>query len=619
MKIKNKILSLALLGCFSSASMAANYCTAIRGNGELAPAHWSGLARIIENKGLPSSVAGGSSASVTMFFLDALSRNENLSSNVTKKQVEQALLLKTIVPHILYLTNKDAKAPKLMGLIANVTGLGKGGFVDTVKKAIAIAGDFDDFMEVLGEYGPLLNPELVTGLRNDFSFYKDQIAESINVFGVFDAKTDANLFYRKGLVDFKFLGMLFGRVADFYAGYGNSDTNRALINFLNECRDDSLGKTWDELIAVNTNCSEKLTVAFDSYYAKPTKIIRGYRQGRKIPYQKEIELNRSFPNRMIFEKIGSGLSSLPSTAVVMKDAAARYKKLSAIYEITSGTDVDDFSLDFETDLRYGYWGSLEDLTNVKKNLPKMYPEDTKSSKFMAMKNGTWFEVLATSPAEPGLANLQRIPKSENINKNAVINKSFFRKKFFGLIPTLNAVEWFNEKNPNQGVIPFRENLYSAGGWSDLHPVLTLKAKGCEDVVYLTRQNGESVFGQQVFIRLTGYTEKIRFWKDIGDGNRVGWINLTEDEENSPWNRLYNLMNPKASFNKSISEATAIYCTNWDHYNLFKGEVKELVHDAYNAPVFVKKENDRKLYPFGLESEGHSKDGFPGCLLKEFND
>ena len=62
--------------------------------------------------------------------------------------------------------------------------------------------------------------------------------------------------------------------------------------------------------------------------------------------------------------------------------------------------------------------------------------------------------------------------------------------------------------------------------------------------------------------------------------------MTEEEENSPWNRLYNLMNPTSSYNESIQTASAIYCTDWDKYYIFKGEVDKALKDAYNAPIFV---------------------------------
>jgi len=81
-KISNLILTFLLLISLGSASLwAGNYCVGVRGNGELALAHWVSLARIVENKGLPEAIAGGSSAAISLFFLDALSYNKNLSQD----------------------------------------------------------------------------------------------------------------------------------------------------------------------------------------------------------------------------------------------------------------------------------------------------------------------------------------------------------------------------------------------------------------------------------------------------------------------------------------------------------------------------------------------------------
>ena len=231
---------------------------------------------------------------------------------------------------------------------------------------------------------------------------------------------------------------------------------------------------------------------------------------------------------------------------------------------------------------------------------------------MPLEGGTWFEVLGTSPAEPGLSNLTRLPDSQNLNPRKVINKRYFYKKW-GFLPTLSAIGWFNEKHPSWGVIPFREGILSAGGWSDLHPSLVLKASGCDDVLYVTRQGGESVFGQQIFIRLTGYTDRIRFWRDIRDTNRIGVTDLNYDEKYSPWNKLYNLANPESSYNLSVKVADAVYCTDWDKFFIFKGEVQQTLDDAYTSPLFLKDESRRGEYNFGLDATGRSTDGFPGCI------
>tara|TARA_Y100000782_G_scaffold4962_1_gene5893 strand:- start:147009 stop:148898 length:1890 start_codon:yes stop_codon:yes gene_type:complete len=615
-----KLITLSFLAIYLNSALGGNYCAGIRGNGELAPAHWGSLSRIIEHKDLPKTVAGGSSAAITLFFLDAISRNEEVSArDEDERKNQRALMFKTLVPHIMYIGMEDVKVPKIMKMVGNVMGIGDDGFIAALGKAVKVAKDLPMFFDVLGEYGPLLNPELASGLRKNFSFYKGQIAEAIKVFGSFDAKNDMNLFYRKGLVDFKYLGVLTGRIADFYAGYADEQTNEKLQYFLDQCAEDSRGRSWPELMAKNPVCQKLFVDSLQAYYGPKYETRRVRRLGGRVTRTIKTKIPRTFPNKMVFEEVGSGIDAYPTTSVIIGDAVQRYKEKLAEYESKDAQGVEDFSLDFNLELKYAYWGRTHGLDTIKDGLKQHYPNDAKSSLFKPIDGGTWFEVLSTSPAEPGLSNLQRVPNGPAIDPSRVINKSYFYSKsfFFFSIPTFTAQKWFNEDNQDYGVIPFREEMFSAGGWSDLHPTLVLKARGCEDIVYITRQGGESVFGQQVFIRLTGYTDKISFWKDIKKGNRNGWINLSDEEEKSPWNQLYNLMNPESSYNKSIGAATAIYCTDWDKFSVLKGEIQPTLDDAYHAPVFVK-DGNRAEYDFGYDFEGKSPDGFPGCILKDFD-
>ncbi|MBT4792994.1 MAG: hypothetical protein HON90_15565 [Halobacteriovoraceae bacterium] len=517
--IKKSFVASVILTSLSVSAYAGNYCTAIRGNGELAPTHWSALSKIVEHKGMPQSVAGGSSASITMFLLDGLSRNENLSSEKDLKSIEQALLIKSFVPHLLYTYSEDANAAGVMQFIGDIMGIGKkSGLIAKLKQALKVAKNVPMFYSILGEYGPLINPDIAIGLKQNFSFYKKQIAEGIKVFGGFDALTDNNIFYRTGIIDFKYLGLLFGRIADFYAGYGDELVNGKITNFINECRDVSVNKQWKEIVATKPVCHKLFNDALHAYYASRviTKTNTNGHSKVRVPEFKVI-MAPQFPNKMIFEKVGSGLDSLPTTSLVVGDAVARYQGELEAYAAKEAKDTGDLVIDYDSELKYGYWGNEESLEIVKMNLDEYFADDLKSQKFTALQGGSWFEVLGTSPAEPGLSNLQRIVDGNSLNSSKIIDKSYFEKGLF-FMPSFSAIPWFNEKNPSQGVAPFREGMYSAGGWNDLHPTIVLKANGCEDILYLTRQDGESVFGQQIFIRLTGYTDKISFWKNISEHN-----------------------------------------------------------------------------------------------------
>lgn len=603
-----KTIFLALAITFSFNGHASNYCAAIRGNGELIPAHWGALSRIVEHSGLPAKAAGGSSASMTMFLLDGISRNNFYSEDKKIKNLEQALLIKSIYGHLLFLANEDAKVPEIMRFVSNLSALGKSSFIKKLQLALKIARDVPTMMAILGKYGPLLNPEIVKGLKSNFSFHKSQLSEAVSTLGSFDAKTDTNIFFREGIVDFKFVALLLGRVADFYAGHGETKTNQKLKKFVKACAINSAGKLWNEIVENQPECKEIFESALSDYYAPKRKRVRVFGQNNKRSRFKTV---REFPNKMIFESIGSGLNALPTTSLLVGTGVDKYKEAKSEYISKEAEGLTPFSIDFNSELRLGYWGANKTLDKIESNLERMYPQDLKSSKFYKLKSGSWFEVLATSPAEPGLANLQEIPSTSGLVRNQqlrITNKRYFAKKF-NILPTLSIVPWSN-------FMTFRKGIISAGGWSDLHPSLVLKAAGCENVMYITRQDGESVFGQQFFIRLIGEIELLPFWKDIPSFNRVGKSDLTLEQEQSTWNRLYNLANPNSSYNLSVEESDLVYCTNWNAYSVFKKQINELIQDAFDAPLFAKNPDVRDEYNFGYDIDGKSEDGFPGCIPRD---
>jgi hypothetical protein len=160
---------------------------------------------------------------------------------------------------------------------------------------------------------------------------------------------------------------------------------------------------------------------------------------------------------------------------------------------------------------------------------------------------------------------------------------------------------------------YRNDMISAGGWSDLHPTLVLKAAGCEHVAYLTRQDGDAVFGQQVFIRLIGETGKIPQWGNIGDNNNKGWKVDGTPAADTHWNKIYNLGNRNSSFQRSLREADAVYCTNWNRFNIFKEQMWPMVEDAYASPVFLAPGAPKELQVNPGNSSGNAVNFYPGCI------
>ena len=97
------------------------WCGTLRGNGLLVPAHWSSLARLTEFYGPPTVLVGGSSASVTMLFLESILLNPYFSDQYFSETSPEAyhedvaFLLKSIEPNIIKLVSgKLAKAVDIL-------------------------------------------------------------------------------------------------------------------------------------------------------------------------------------------------------------------------------------------------------------------------------------------------------------------------------------------------------------------------------------------------------------------------------------------------------------------------------------------------------------------------
>jgi hypothetical protein len=109
----------------------------------------------------------------------------------------------------------------------------------------------------------------------------------------------------------------------------------------------------------------------------------------------------------------------------------------------------------------------------------------------------------------------------------------------------------------------------------LHPTLVLKALGCENIIYVTRQSGESPFA-------------INVAKQLG---------LTESDERKLYSLNTDDKKPASSFLKSLQNADAIWCTNWNAYDTFDPEqLGKLIQDGYDSPLIIK--SSWKLKPIG---------------------
>ncbi len=572
------LLSLALIA-FGMKAYAApgSYCLALRGNGELAPAHWGGLAQVVERLGLPEGMAGGSSASISLFLLDSIAANPLLQkATPEQKRAYGSLLLKSLQGYLELVASRPEWTE--MAAMAQYLKQQAGGESLEFKSwltmmmqsrpqdlAAIVMQNADKIQGSLGlavELG-VVNPEtmapLLTALQEaskspsvmargaaiqKIQFFAGEIYRSITLLGQFNAETDDNLFFRAGVVNFKVLARSFGRVGNFYAGREMSAASLAEVeSFLNSCAPKASSKTWDELRAFDPTCDQKFKT-----------LVVGY-QKSGLPKSASREA----------DPVGSVIPSFPTTAVLTNNAYFEAMDSLAHYSISFDPAFGKRFSVTSKDVFFGYWGPSSALRKIEANLKTPFKtsdgrvwdfsKDAKSQRFFALGEGSWAQVMSSSPAEPGLAPLQEL--------------------ILGTEPAAT-----------------KGRVYSAGGWSDLHPGAVLKAAGCDNVVYVTRRGGESLFGQGVAKRLLGFEDIA--WEQIATdparkpASRLRNWKGNPDDLRSEWSRLYNLANPESSFNRALGVFDAVVCTDWDQFDVkAPGAISGMIGDAYRAPWTIR--------------------------------
>lgn len=421
-------------------------CVGVRGNGQKIFAHFGALARIHEDHGMISAIAGGSSGSITAFLTESIYANENVffcGDDVCEDDVSAsraALMYKSIEGYTGVIARSDeviafqAIAP----VIAELEAQG-------VESLIA-EERFDEAVDAMltvfnsPELRDLINPEVIAVLQSseDRAFHAQDIWAGLAGLGSFKADSDIILI-RPGVLDFGQFARKIGRVGSFYAGYGPAD-NGAWQAFFDACAEPARGKTWRQIATLDAGDGETCGDRFNAMAST---------------WRQELLADEdAFPAR-IDEPVGKHLSALVTTSVITGDAIDTWKQARADYLAAAPYS---FDVSYE-DVRLGYWGRQADLDAIGEN-PLGF-DDRKSQMFLSLGQRSYAEALALSPAEPGLAR----------------------------------------------AIEISDDLVSTGGWSDLEPTLVLESIGCEQVILVTREGGTQGFGADVS-RLLGMTDEI---------------------------------------------------------------------------------------------------------------
>lgn len=566
MKSRRLFSNVLFLGVFlfSMQAQAVPYCLALRGNGELAPAHWGALAQTVEKFGLPQAMAGGSSASISLFLLESMAENPAAQKDAN---VRVGLLFKSLQAYLEVLASrpewremtamaqffKDQNGGKELPMAKWLEQMAKASPEKLAELVRFNSPQIKASLRLAIEWG-LVNPQTISPLllaltESEYAgsaaakehairkvqFFSSEIYQSLVLFGKFNAETDQNLFLRPGILNFKLLAKSFGRVGSFYAGRGFTNDHRQKIEqFFIQCAPLSVGKTWSQIRQANPHCDQKFKELIVNYQLYVSSL-------------KSEELARLRPRDEDF--VGARIATFPSTAVIQDKSYLYAKNILGQYFTALDPLIGRHFRVKSEDVRFGYWGETRSLDKVSSYLQQNFSQDEKSRRFLALGSTTWQEVMRLSPAEPGLAPLQEFRTSSG------------------------------------------QNYLSAGGWSDLHPVVVLKASGCENVVYVTRRGGESLFGQGVAKRLLGFEnlswEKISTQPDKKLASTVRNNNGDSQDLTSLWSRLYNLANSESSFRRALGLSGATVCTNWNNFSSTSAQgIEAMISEAYAAPLAV---------------------------------
>jgi hypothetical protein len=536
----------------SRISWAADYCLSLRGNGELISSHWGAMASVVEKLGLPKAQAGGSSASISIFLLDSIA-----ASDLVKKQPEAAVLMIKSLEGITYWIRNQDEWQDFASLASEAQSLTS---KDWAKDLNSLFLQIDEtqmssalqvFYDNLGRIERSLANGRKLNLINMESFAR--LSQSVNT-----VQNAQNLnVAQEALKSAKFYA---GEIYKTYEVFGKfnaeSDNNlffrAGIVNF------DGLAEQAGRIGAFYADASFKNKNWTELYElcSLPLKNITWAELVKKQPRCQSLletaldKFMRSSHEDFSQKEIGQAIVSFPITSV-LRDSAYEEATL-AMSEYHKKLDPEfgkNFALSNYEDVRFGYWGPRSILKSIEQNLDS---QDAKSSRFLALNEASWHEALRLSPAEPGLSALRPFASGGS-------------------------------------------QYLSAGGWPDLTPTLLLRAHGCKNIVHITRRGGESLFAQGVAKRLLNLERDWSLLRTTPEAYQENWVlnNLGDPSDlSSDWSNLYNLANDESSVQKSLREADAILCTDWNQFEITDGPSVMIDH-AYRSPFYVK--NDGGLF------------------------
>lgn len=382
-------------GLQEAVTSAPERCVALRGNGTHIVAHVMGLARLLPEWGEIHAFAGGSSSTITTFLYESMALNPAVKSLEGKPKASAlALLMKSTIGYAIQVA-AEPEWKALLSFQSLAERLQEKGIFDlalTDHKKLAA-----DLRAILGsaEFRDLVNPEALRMLQpssgNDENFARNvkEVQKAAISLVNLDAE-DSDVFFRPGIVNFSKFIKLIGRVADFYASYGQKQSD--MTSFLKDCSAGTDDKLWSELSTKTTakgTCGERFTA-----------MIKDWRANRSENSKHRID-----------DLPGLATKSITITSVVKEPSAI--KKLQDYEKLYNASKPRRMDFNFE-DVRFGYWVSR----GVKQDLVESWArssDDWKAKKSISLgSKSTWRQILEKSPQEPSLGKYTTFEGNEHL-------------------------------------------------------------------------------------------------------------------------------------------------------------------------------------------------------------
>jgi len=532
-------------------------CAALRGNGEKVAAHIASMAGIVERFGIIDGVAGSSSSAISLFLYESALMNPLIwtcGNNRCDDQTVRARLsfqlkmgevvIKGFLNSPLMKQALDTQSPANTAEAKQGEDFLKYGFhpptrgiFKRLKKRIIhrfawrmMAQKFYEFTSMAG--ADFVNRELVGEVEDyliDLPAQKRwEMMRAVNALDF--NNSDVSILFREGVIDFQRLFRKVGIVADFLAGRGKAYPRTQMAQmFSSKCINEALGKSWSEFIvsANGKSCENTVGSLMRNYFSV-------YRNSGPIS------------NTRLNDPIGGGLKAIVPVSVIVQGGVEKVQKAYREYKLLYETNIPDpapghfdaafkawtdrtarikFDLDFDNEVLYGYWGRYSDL---KKITDSWVPTDEiKSQKFTPLGTMAWRDVLLASPVEPGLSKINPLKDTPDHRAAGISG-------------------------------------YMAGGWVDLHPTQVSKMMGCQKVIFVSRE----------------WPEDNEFAEGL-----VKFFKIPEERRKA----IYDINDPNSSFNQSLREADAIWCTNWGKFKML--ELEPLTTQCFHSPVYSRAGDD----------------------------